>query len=124
MVEAAVRERLDNDFDLYRGQGIAECIDGGELEFTTTTEAELNAQYDAEVIETASLEYAGIGDFDEWPQGLARPSATDSYVTEHNGVVYVVLRKQHSIVAVYDITDDGDYKALDTWPREIEKREP
>ena len=41
MVEAAVGERLDNDFDFYGGQGIAECVEGGELEFTTTTEAEI-----------------------------------------------------------------------------------
>ena len=54
--------------------------------------------------------------------GLARPSATDSYVTEHDGVTYVVLRDQRRIVAVYVYdTTDGDYKALDTWPREIEK---
>lgn len=125
MVEAAVGERLDIQYDFYGGQGIAECVEGGELEFTTTTEAEIRARYEAEAIETASLEYAGIGDYDEWPQGLARPSAGDSYVTEHDGVAYVVLRQQHNIVAVYvyDITN-GDYKALDTWPQEIEKQKP
>jgi hypothetical protein len=125
MVEAAVGERLDNDFDFYGGQGIAECVEGGELEFTITTEAELKARYEAEAIEIASLEYAGIEDYDEWPQGLARPSATDSYVTEHDGATYVVLRDERRIVAVYvyDITD-GDYKALDTWPRGIEKWKP
>jgi hypothetical protein len=113
MVEAAVGERLDIQFDFYGGQGIAECVEGGELEFTTTTEAEIRARYEAEAIETASLEYAGIGDSDEWPQGLARPSATNSYVTEHDGVTYVVLRDQRRIVGVYvyDI-DDGGYKAL------------
>lgn len=125
IVEAAVGERLDIQFDFYGGQGIAECVEGGELEFTTTTEAEIRARHEAEAIETASLEY-GIGDSDEWPRGLARPSATNSYVTEHDGVTYVVLRDQRRIVGVYvyDI-DDGGYKALDPpWPREIEKQKP
>jgi len=68
-----------------------------------------------------SRAYAGIGDYDDWPDSLDRPSASDSYVTGHQGVEYVVLRRQRSIVAVYDIADGG-YIALGTWPKEIETR--
>lgn len=82
MVEEAVTEQLDDDFATYGGQGIAECVDRGDLEFTATTGAEIRAKYDSESIEIASRAHAGIGDYDEWPGNLERPSVSDSYVTE------------------------------------------
>jgi hypothetical protein len=121
MVEEAVAERLDIDFDAYGGQGIAECIDGGELNFTESTDAERRAQWDAEVIESASRVYAGIGDYDEWPTDVPRPSATSSYTVTHEGVEYVILRNQDKTVAVFDV-DGGGFKRLKAWPHEIESR--
>jgi len=121
MVEQAVAEEFDNDFDLYGGQGIAECVDSGELDYTTTTQAELSAEWEAEAIETAIRAYAGIEEYDEWPDGALRPIPLDSYVIRHQDVEYVVLRRQRSIVAVIDI-DNGSYTVLETWPKEIETR--
>lgn len=71
------------------------------------------------MIESASRAYAGIGDYDEWPDGLARPSTTDSYVAVRDGLEYVVLRRQGRTIAVYDVAS-GAFKALDTWPKDIE----
>jgi hypothetical protein len=113
--------RLDADFAIYGGQGIAECLDRGELEFTTTTMAEIEAAQDAESIEIASRAYAGIGEDDDWPDGVVRPVASDSYVIVHQGAEYVVLRRQRSILAVFDVAD-GSYVALGSWPKEIETR--
>jgi hypothetical protein len=121
MVEETVAEELDSEFDLYGAQGIAECVENGDLKFDAKTQAEADAAWDAEAIETALLAYAGIGEYDEWPDGLTRPVASDSYVSVHGGVEYVVLRRQRSIVAVYDI-DSGAYNRLETWPKEIERR--
>ncbi|HEX6521118.1 MAG TPA: hypothetical protein VF070_14095 [Streptosporangiaceae bacterium] len=121
MVEQAVGEEFDNDFGLYGGQGIAECIDSGELEYTTSTQAQMDAEWDAEAIETAVRAYAGIEEHDEWPGGVPRPVPRDSYVVRHQDVEYVVLRNQRTIVAVIDI-DDGSYTVLKSWPKEIEAR--
>lgn len=120
MVEEAVGESLDDEFALYGGRGIAECVERGELEFTATTEAEIEAEFDAEAIEGAIRAYAGIGEYDEWPDGLERPSANESSVTVHDGVEYVVLRREHTIVAVYDIAV-GNYDQVKMWPPEIEE---
>jgi hypothetical protein len=124
LVEEAVGEQLDADFELYGGLGIAECVDGGELEFTIETDAERAAElaeFDAEAIETAMRTYAGIGEYDDWPADRERPSVSDSHVTVHEGVEYVVLRRQRNIMAVYDIAG-GAYKALATWPKEVGRR--
>jgi hypothetical protein len=121
MVEQAVGEEFDNDFEVYGGQGIAECIDSGELQHTTTSRAEMYAEWEAEAIETAIRAYAGIEEYDEWPDGVVRPAARDSYVVEHQGVQYVVLRRQRNVMAVIDIADGG-YTVLTTWPKEIERR--
>jgi hypothetical protein len=121
MVEEAVGEKLDDDFNTYGGLGIAECIDGGQLEFTSATDAEVRAEWDAEVIESASRAYAGIGDYDEWPSGVPRPSAAESFAVTRDGVDYVVLRNRDGIMAVYDV-DGGAFNRLNTWPREIETR--
>jgi hypothetical protein len=83
MVEKAVGEQLDTDFSFYGGQHIAECFDGGALEFEATTEAEIQAANAAEAIEFASREYAGISEYDDWPDGIERPIIGDSYVTLH-----------------------------------------
>jgi hypothetical protein len=72
MVEEAVGEQLDADFAAYGGQGIAECVERGELEFTATTKAEIEAERDAESIEIASRAYAGIGEDDDWPYEQCR----------------------------------------------------
>jgi hypothetical protein len=121
MVEQAVGEEFDNDFEFYGGQGIAECIESGELEYITTTQAQMDAEWDAEAIETALRAYAGIEEHDEWPSGVPRPVPRDSYVARHQDMEYVVLRCQRTIVAVIDI-DDGSYTVLKSWPKEIETR--
>ncbi len=113
MVEQAVGEEFDNDFEVYGGQGIAERIDRGELEYTTATQAERYAEWEAEVLEEAIRAYAGIDEHDEWPTKLVRPAARDSYIIEHEGTRYVVLRRKRTIVAVFDLNDDsGEVLAL------------
>ena len=121
MVEQAVSEEFDNDFGLYGGQGIAECIDSGELDYTTTTQAEMHAEWEADAIETAIRVNAGIKDYDEWPGGVLRPIPRDSYMVQHKGVQYVVLRHKRNVLAVVDIAG-GDYTVLTTWPKEIVRR--
>ena len=37
MVKQALGEEFDEEFGYYGGQGIAECVESGELEYTTTT---------------------------------------------------------------------------------------
>jgi hypothetical protein len=69
MVEQAVGEAFDNDFELYGGQGIAECVDWGDLDYTTTSRAVLRAEWEAEAIEAAIRAYADIDEHDEWPDG-------------------------------------------------------
>jgi hypothetical protein len=121
MIEQAVGEELDDDFRLYGGEGIAQCIDSGELEYITTTQAQKDAEWDADAIETASRAYAGIEEHDEWPNGVPRPIPRDSYVIEYQGTQYVVLRRQRDVVTVIDL-DDGRYTVLKEWPKEVEKR--
>lgn len=119
MVEQAFAADLDADYEIYGAEGVAECVDNGELDFEVTTQAERDAAWDAEAIETGILEYAGIEDGDEWPAGVARPR--DCFVVQHAGAAYVVLREQRRILAVFDVTN-GEFLRLTKWPKEIERR--
>jgi len=46
--------------------------------YTTMTQAEQIAEFDTEAIELASRAHADIQDYDEWPEGVARPIARNS----------------------------------------------
>jgi hypothetical protein len=121
MVEEAFAEQLDDDFSLFGAEGIAGCTDGGELDYSVTTQAESDAAWDAEAIDTAMHVYAGIEDHEAWPDGVRRPAPRDSYVTEHKDIVYVVLRVKRETLAVIDATD-GNFTVVSPWPKEIETR--
>ncbi len=122
ILEEAVEALLDEEFARSGGQGIAECVEGGELVYAAKADIENQAEYDAETTEFASSLYASTSEGGAWPSGLPRPSARKSYVIEHGDVEYVVLRDHGSaILAVFDIAG-GRYKRLDAWPTEIEAR--
>jgi len=121
LVEEAVAERLEDDFALFGGLGFAEAVDNSELEYTVTTQAEIEARYAEEVIEAASRAYAGIRDEEAWPDGVARPVVQDSHVAVHDGLDYVVLRRGRSVLAVLAI-NGGAFKVLPEWPKELERR--
>jgi len=46
--------------------------------------------------------------------------SNDSYVTEHEGKHYVVLKNVNGILAVYRVRNTGVLKGLKRWPQEIE----
>lgn len=54
--------------------------------------------------------------------GTDQPS-NDGGVTEHDGLLYVVLSNAHRTLAVYRVHNDGALRRMKRWPREVAPRE-
>jgi len=49
----------------------------------------------------------------------AIPSTARSHMDEINGKRYAILRTGDEVLAVYRLRNDGVFKALKRWPREL-----
>jgi hypothetical protein len=60
--------------------------------------------------------------FAAWFRGgnMDQPSQESSAVETHGGKVYVVLRNQETLMAVYRVRNDGMLKGMRRWPKSIE----
>jgi hypothetical protein len=120
LLENAIRDQLESVID-----NIMENV-----AYSVTSQAELDAlaavneiREEAEAIEWAMRAYAGIEEDDPWPAGVLRPMPLDSYIADHEGERYAVLRRGESIVAVVQHVNGDFWEQVSEYPEEFGKQE-
>lgn len=73
--------------------------------------------YAAALTDRANIVYLrGLSEEQRW---AFLPFSRATQVEHHSGYLYVVLRRDHLVLAVYRVLNDGRLKRLIRWPRTV-----